>query len=94
MGCFQVPQLDPERFKVRIENPPGKPSPMPQRAAFSMSMQDSLHPWMTNPSAPEGAFGYPASMMKSPWDKGLSLLTAQPIEVQFCLDARGLCHDI
>jgi hypothetical protein len=29
MGCFQGPQLDPERFKVRIENPPGKPSPMP-----------------------------------------------------------------
>jgi hypothetical protein len=30
MDCFQVPQLDSERFKVRIENPPGKPSPMPQ----------------------------------------------------------------
>jgi hypothetical protein len=51
-----------------LKTPLVSPPPCHTRS-LSMSMQDSLHPWMTNPSDPEGAFRYPALMMESPWDK-------------------------
>jgi hypothetical protein len=76
-----------------LKTPLVSPPPCHTRS-LSMSMQDSLHPWMTNPAGSGRRFSVSSVDDEKSMAQGLALLSAQPIEVQFCLDARGLCHDI